>query len=569
MPRVPTIDNFGVMPNQLPGVSVQPVAPRVDPGQQLGALSRNVERAGAVAMGIEQQIQVEIDEARVKEADNALAEELRTLQHDPDGGYLNAQGRDAIDRRKGTGEAIRKLGQQYAQGFETPAQRAMFTQIAQRRIQSALDQVEVHAARQSRVYATTQAESRAANQVPDMVSNWADPARFSQARATGLAEIDALAALNGIDGEAKQAIRSEYLTKAHTQVLDHIISLDRPTDARAYFERFQGEIDATRHDAIRKALQQVSVKSDSLSLAMTISGTGGSLGEQLKALDGMFKGGKVSAEIYDATRQRVEHNWQVRKAQQAEYEKALVGQAQDWVLRNPSASVLDMPPGMYANLRNTGHLDRVSSFARSAGKPETDPTAYYGLRRMAAEEPEKFVGLNLLETRHLLSPSDWEEMVKVQTSISRGDAQELAKQRVVGDTVKRLRADILAAGIDLSPKEGSPQAGELATFMGSITRALDDAQRQKGAPLAPDEAMRIGREQLREGWMQGTGIIFRDKGRRYQAGGSNAFIAAPYGQIPRNVRDEIEAELRARGAPINTEEVERIYQRAIDAGRIQ
>lgn len=566
MPRVPTYDNFQVMPDRFQPVEARAQVPGVDPSRQMGDMGRALTAAGAKITEIEFEMQKDLDEARVKEADVALAEALRTIQHDPERGYLNTMGRTAIDQRASTTRSIRELEGALSKDL-TPAQRDLFRQVALRRLQSALEQVDVHAARQTREYATGTAKARAEAQVPEMVTNWADPRRFAQARATGLAELDALAQTIGMDGEMKEAARREYLTGAHQQVLENIISLDRAQDARAYFERFQGEIDPTRHDAIRKALQQVGIKGDSLNLAMELGTKGENLAAQLKSLDSLYKNGKVSPDVYDATRQRVEHNWQLRKAQQGEYEKAVIGQAHDWVLRNPGASVLDMPSGLYANLKTTGHLDNIATFARTSGRPETDPETYYGLRRLAAEEPENFVNLNLLASRHLLAPGDWEELVKVQTSISKADAKAMAQQRVVGDTIKLMRSDILAAGIDLTPKEGSPQAKELATFMGSITRALDEAQRAKGGPLTPDEARRIGLGQLKEGWLQGSGVFWDDKTRRYAAEGE--FVSMRYADIPAATRNEIEADLLAAGAKVTEDEVERIYQRALDAGRVE
>ena len=47
-------------------------------------------------------------------------------------------------------------------------------------------------------------------------------------------------------------------------------------------------------------------------------------------------------------------DWHIRKSQQAEGEKALVGSAFDWVLKNPGKTVLDMPPAMYSGLRIAG-----------------------------------------------------------------------------------------------------------------------------------------------------------------------------------------------------------------------
>lgn len=113
MPRVPTIDNFGVMPNQLPGVSVQPVTPRVDPGQQLGALSRNVERAGAVAMDIDNAELQRKNQVRVDDALNRALEAEMRLTYDPQGGYLSQKGLAAVERQNN-----RSMWDEYGEAFD-------------------------------------------------------------------------------------------------------------------------------------------------------------------------------------------------------------------------------------------------------------------------------------------------------------------------------------------------------------------------------------------------------------------------------------------------------------------
>lgn len=569
MPRVPTYDSFQAAPGALSGGHFDaPTMPDVA-GRQTKELGQGLLQAGIGLRTLAEKLQLETDEATTKEQDNALAEQIRTILHSPEGGYLNTLGKDAVGGREGAIQALQEARKRIEQNITTPAQRQMWQGVADRRMQSALQQIDMHGAQQVKVYNEGQTVARIKGSVADSVSNWTSwqeaGSPFAQAKATALAEYDALAVQRGYGDDQKKQGRLEILTGLHGDVLNNMVSLGQTRQAKEYLAANVKEIDPGKVDNLRKLVEQAGVKDESLNLSMSLTG---GLQQQTAALDQMFKDGKISAEVRDATVQRVEHNWQVRKAQQAEGEKALLGGAYDWVLKNPGKDVLDMPPSMYQGLKNTGHLAPLVSFARSAGKPQTDDAVYYGLRQMAAEQPDEFGKLDLLKSRDKLAPHDWQRMVELQTSIAKGDAKAMQMERAVGTAIKTIKADIAAAGIDLTPKEGTAQAKETATFMTSLYGTLDEAQQKKGGALTPKEARDIGLGLLREGWIQGSGIFWDTKKRRYQLTADERgkpFVATRYGDIPPDIRRQIQQEV----PNASNDEVERIYQRAVDAGRIK
>ncbi len=221
-----------------------------------------------------------------------------------------------------------------------------------------------------------------------------------------------------------------------------------------------------------------------------------------------------------------------------------------------------------------GKLDDVLRFAKAIrkGDAETDPTVYYGLRRMAAEDPGQFAKIDLLASRDRLAPADWKHLVELQGGISKNDLKAMAQQKTFAMALKAVDADMKAAGIDTTPKEGSAPARDLAQFKTSLLQALDQAQQAKGAPLSFEDARKIGLDQLKQGWLQGSGIFFDTKERRYQVTPEQQkypFIVTRYGDIPAQHRSTIEAGIRAKGREPSKGEVERTYQRAIDAGVIR
>src|SRR5690606_2248543 len=65
------------------------------------------------------------DEARVREARNQYMQERDVLMYDPENGYMNTQGRNALDQRSAFVENMRKIREKYAKSL-TPEQQRLF-----------------------------------------------------------------------------------------------------------------------------------------------------------------------------------------------------------------------------------------------------------------------------------------------------------------------------------------------------------------------------------------------------------------------------------------------------------
>lgn len=219
---------------------------------------------------------------------------------------------------------------------------------------------------------------------------------------------------------------------------------------------------------------------------------------------------------------------------------------------------------------------------------ETDQHVWYGLRRMAWENPASFANLDLERSRPYLSNADFQELGTLQTAVGKADAKAMQSQQVLKSTLSMLKPDIAAAGIDLTPKEGSKAAEKTTEFYSAMTRALDSATAAKGAPLDDKEAREIGISMLREGIEQGSGFlgIGKTKKRGYEiatdpniAPGSS-FIAKPYSEIPESIRTQLISAYKAknpnapylRGGGLTSDqeaEIERAYTRGVELGRFK
>ncbi len=378
MPTVPIIPSVEMSAGSAGTFSAPDVQSmeNFSPKQQV-ELSKSTLSAGVQAMRIQQHIEDELRDARTKEYDMKFADAIRQNMYNAETGYLNSVGKDAVDRRGDTEKAIQDARKQIEQGITDPLERTMFARAADVRTLDARTKIDSHSLQQLKVYNIGESKARVDNLMDDAVLNakdWQQPgSSYDQFKRGMQNEASNLARLSGVPEGSEQfkAFQRETNTKLHATVISNFISQENPGAAEAYLKANKGEIDKEQLDqiqtAVRNAKGTVGVKEGSLRLSYEIKG--GSLTEQIGAVDEMFKSGKITAAVRDATVQRVEHNWSVRNSQKNENSKAQMGAAQEWILKNPGKSVMDMPTPLYNWAKDSGNLSSLDGFAQREGRP--------------------------------------------------------------------------------------------------------------------------------------------------------------------------------------------------------
>jgi len=106
---------------------------------------------------------------------------------------------------------------------------------------------------------------------------------------------------------------------------------------------------------------------------------------------------------------------------------------------------------------------------RDVNKEATDnPETYYGLRLLSQQNPAAFADpklTNLLAYKPHLSNEQFNSLVTLQSSISKGDALHSQSEKMVQAVLQNTKEDIRSAGIDLNAKPGSTKATEAAKFV--------------------------------------------------------------------------------------------------------
>lgn len=405
MARIPTYESQ-VAPNALPaaGQSISNSADQFLNGNAKGidVLGKGLVAAGDAATFILADQQKMENEARVKEADIIYADKLREMMK----GYLNQMGKNALDSRSMLNKAMEELNSASMEGMTNDVQRRLFSNVQTQRRQSAMLQADTHEIHQRKTYAVAQADTRAKAQVGEMVlhaaSNGVTNADgkpigpYNNAKATMAAEVDAQSKLLGWSQEQADAKKLELLTVAHTQVIQDMVSKKNTKGATDYFKKYgeRGEINETQKAELTKYLETANVQSSGLDLQFQLTKDHKTEKAQLTALDQQYREGQITSEVRDNAKTRIEHDWgKVRQAQH-EGDKAMMGSAQDWILKNTGKSVLEMPPALYNWSKNNGHLAGLSGFADREGKPaerRTEIKVRGEMITMAMAEPDKFI----------------------------------------------------------------------------------------------------------------------------------------------------------------------------------
>lgn len=383
MPRIPTYGPDLIDDQALPGVRQSSVASAetfFDKG--LATLGAGLGKASADFMDIAIREKKLETEARVKEYDVLAADKLRAVLHDPEKGFMTALGKNAVDGRDATVTAVEDIGRKTIEGITDPVQQRAFERVWAERRASALGQVDAHAGQQRKVYVAGQAENRAKMQIPDMVLNAAtegatDPETgqpigpFNRAKATMMEELRQLGRMTGKDDDQIKQMQREFLTVTHSQILQDKIARKDSKGAQAYFDKYaaKGEILDDKQAELRRMLETANVHSSGLDLQLEVAKQFKGEKDQLDAITQRYKDGAITAEVRDNAKQRIEHDWAKVRQQRNESDKSAMGAAQDWVLKNPGKSIVDMPPNLYNWAKGNGHLAGLDSFATREGRP--------------------------------------------------------------------------------------------------------------------------------------------------------------------------------------------------------
>lgn len=492
MPRIPTYDGPLVAPQSAPDVRLgtrgaAEAAAGAGRGEML--LGKGFSDAGGGIVDIAVQLQHQSNLEKVQAAQAAYGEQ--TL------GWLNEAKSNRVGHKaegvtKDFSAWHAKAASDIEAGLDNDAQKKAFRSLAQRAALASKSEIagfELGEKKKAAVAAYNAANTNAVN----VASTAASPQLFAMQRENILNSVAAFAATQGFDVEQTKAEQEKWTSALHLQRMQNLVGRNAE-EARRYFEENKHEISGSLHEQADKLLKTGELKDGSLKLQFELSKLPG-LSAQTKELDQRFKDGKITAEMRDATLTRLEHANAQRKAQQAEWEGNLLGATQDFKLKNPGATIMDLPPQLYNGLKNSGKLvQAVSIFERG---DKSDPTTVLDLHEMARRDPEGFRSLNLRTYIGRVSTSDLEQFAKMQK-----DPKELRDAGTLSEQLSDMH-DQMRWGTGDKEKKG--------TFDKAVRDEIDLEQKRLGKVLTYEERAKIIERMAIKGSLEGKWF----SGRQY------------------------------------------------------
>ncbi|XAI95353.1 lysozyme [Nostoc phage Nsp-JY18] len=199
------------------GANQQDLNVSVDPNAFGASIGRAVQAVG-VGIGKLADARVARDnlmadnDARV--AQNGFIEEARRLRYDPNTGYMNQTGGNALGRRASFESELDKVRAKYASGL-SPQARRLFEQNTDSFVQSVREQAIRHDSEQLRTYTNSTAEATANTYLNEALLTYNNPQLFGENVNKAVAELERIGVLNGQSPEARAVAREKLISGAY------------------------------------------------------------------------------------------------------------------------------------------------------------------------------------------------------------------------------------------------------------------------------------------------------------------------------------------------------------------
>lgn len=561
MPQVPTYGQQQVEERALPGVRQSSIAsPSLLSGNaaQTQQLGQSVMQAGGMANEIAIKMQERENADMIFRAETSLKDNYLKFEQQT----RNRKGVDAWGVLPDTEKFFAEQGKAHSEMLQNDVQRQLFDKTFQRMRQSAMGSAAEYESTERRrsLYESASASivgsiniaaSAAANgqlkpasgevstdaEGNPVVTVGRDP--MTGIKSDILKRVQVMADLNGWSPERKQMEEANNLTNLHKQVIQALADKD-PAGARKYFEANKAEINGSELDTIGKVVKMGGLRETAQSFADTA--VAGGMGQAQALAEARKKyTGEEEVAVVQELHARYSEAIQLREQGQ----KTAADQA--WKIYAQTGSTANIPSSLFASMdgRDVEAL-RTHALNKAAGVgTKTDSGTYYDLRQLAANDPNAFRALDLRKFVNHLSPSDFQEFVKLQTDpMKHADAATLSQQ--LSDV-----HDQMNWGAGDRQKKGA--------FDKATTDAINTEQQRLGKQLDYNQRQSIIDKMAIQGKVPGSGWFSDSKTFYEVAGGPNAakFVPTPTKEDKQAITEKFKA--KNRREPTDAE-VDRIYK---------
>lgn len=572
MPTVPKYQQQTEL-RGLPSVQQQSIASP----ELLGAGARQTQeagnallRAGAGLSNIAADMQQREDADMVFQAEAAFRESLIGFEQEA----LTRTGNKAWGITKDVDKWFQDSGAKFAEGLTNDRQRALFNQqVGKMRLQGLESFSKFES--QQRVKSLEQSTNATLETLINSAATTAqmmNSEEFSSAGTTqtgpdgkpvpgplsalqsmkqdGLRRLEFYAADTGEDSSVTDLKKQLYTSKFHKQVIQARIDAD-PSSAKAYYEANKEEIAGAERLNLEELVRTGEMKVKAQSFADAALNDGLTEVDAIRQARESFQGQDeefVVAEI----KTRFGELSQARESDQ----RQAADEAYDVFSRTGKLS--SIPAGIWNRMDGKTRLSlRKEAQSIAEGRAiKTDDNVYYSLHQEAINNPAAFAKRDLRQVFDKLSPSDRQEMIKLQGKVQQPD--ELKDLRTYDQQLTLRYRDLGWDNKDTKQK---------AQFERAANDAISAEESAKGRKLTFDERNKVLDRLLIQGggtWYSASKRLFEVQGTEDEA----AFIrglepenrtSALIQSIPAIERQQIEQALRANGRPVTEQAILNLY----------
>ncbi len=253
MPRVPTLDAPRVSSSGLPGVRQQAGAGAL--AAEMGArqsvqLGQSLTSASVAATNIATDMQQQANQLRVDDAVNQAKEAALKLTFDPQSGYTNVKGIQALQRESGQplateyGDLLNQRIQTISEGLGNDAQRLAFRRASQAIGLQFQEQATRYEGEQFRTYAASVREGTIANSTNEIGLYYNDPQKVDQSVLSIQAAVAGLGRMRGLSASLIEAQTRKATSNAHVTALTSALQKNDVAYADAYMRKYAPQMDA-------------------------------------------------------------------------------------------------------------------------------------------------------------------------------------------------------------------------------------------------------------------------------------------------------------------------------------
>lgn len=256
MPVVPRLPD-NVSSAALPNVRVSPDAPAAAFGAGPG-FDAQTKAANGIFNAVDafaRQAREQADKSAVLEASNKLSELSTKLEYDPEIGFKNKRGKNALDGQSEANHGWESGVSQIQEGLANGYQRKLFQEYVGSKYQEFNKSLQSHVSSEMDKYESEQLSSFVTNERNSAAESYQDHARVIDSIGRQAKEISDYADRKGYPPEWAEAQTREAISKTHTDVIGRYLANGKGIDAQKYFNTFSDQIGAKEKSDLQTKMQ--------------------------------------------------------------------------------------------------------------------------------------------------------------------------------------------------------------------------------------------------------------------------------------------------------------------------